>query len=111
MSGNFKLVLTLSPCARRLHFRSPNNKVITFTDKKRNNNPASVATVAPCGVQKKVAEAPHDTLKVGGAKRVLFTLEQKEVMIKFYNRQAQCGIRTDADDCIAEMKARGLNPL
>ena len=49
--------------------------------------------------------------KVGGAKRVLFTLEQKEVMIEFYNHQAQYGIRADADDCIAEMKARGLNPL
>lgn len=54
---------------------------------------------------------PGYALKVGGAKRVLFTLEQKEVMIEFYNRQAQCGIRADADDCIAEMKARGLNPL
>ena len=54
---------------------------------------------------------PGYALKVGGAKRVLFTLEQKEVMIEFYNRQAQYGIRADADDCIAEMKARGLNPL
>ena len=42
---------------------------------------------------------------------MLFTLEQKEVMIEFYNRQAQYGIRADADDCIAEMKVRGLNPL
>ena len=35
---------------------------------------------------------PGYALKVGGAKRVLFTLEQKEVMIEFYNRQAQYGI-------------------
>ena len=54
---------------------------------------------------------PGYALKVGGAKRVLFTLEQKEVMIEFYNRHAQYGIRAEADDCIGEMKARGLNPL
>lgn len=54
---------------------------------------------------------PGYALKVDGAKRVLFTLEQKEVMIEFYNRQAQYGTRVDADDCIEEMKARGLNPL
>ena len=54
---------------------------------------------------------PGYALKVGGAKRVLFTLEQKEVMIEFYNRQANYGIRADADDCIEEMKTRGLNPL
>ena len=54
---------------------------------------------------------PGYALRGGGAKRVLFTLEQKEVMIEFCNRQAQYGIRADADDCIAEMKARGLNPL
>lgn len=54
---------------------------------------------------------PGYTLKVGGAKRVLFTLEQKEVMIEFYNHQANYGIRADADDCIAETKVRGLNPL
>lgn len=54
---------------------------------------------------------PGYALKVDGAKRVLFTLEQKEVMIEFYNRQAHYGTRVDADDCIEEMKARGLNPL
>ena len=31
---------------------------------------------------------PGFALKVGGAKRVLFTLEQKEVMIEFYNRHS-----------------------
>ena len=38
-------------------------------------------------------------------------LEQKEVMIEFYNRQANYGIRANGDDCIAEIKVRGLNPL
>ena len=47
MSGNFKLLLTLSPCAKYLHFSSPNKKENLITL-------ASVATVAPCGVQKKV---------------------------------------------------------
>ena len=48
---------------------------------------------------------PGYALRVGGAKRVLFTLEQDEVMIEFCNRQAQYGIRADADDyCRDESK-------
>lgn len=57
------------------------------------------------------ATNPGYALKVGGAKRVLFTLEQKEIMIEFYNRQANYGIRADADDCAAEMRARGITAL
>ena len=48
---------------------------------------------------------PGYALRVGGAKRVLFTLVQNEVMIEFCNRQAQYGIRADADDyCRDESK-------
>ena len=72
--------------------------------------PVTVVPVQEEGIVS-YAVYPGYALKVGGAKRVLFTLEQKEVMIEFYNRQANYGIRADADDCIAEMKARGLNPL
>ncbi|KAJ7331136.1 hypothetical protein OS493_020838 [Desmophyllum pertusum] len=50
-------------------------------------------------------------LKMGGGKRVVFTLEQKEVMIEFYNRQANYGIRANPDDCIAAMRSRGLSVL
>ena len=50
-------------------------------------------------------------LKTGGAKRVTFTLEQKEVMIEFYNRQASEGIRADPADCIVAMRERGLTVL
>ena len=50
-------------------------------------------------------------LKTGGAKRVTFTLEQKELMIEFYNRQANEGIRADPADCIVAMRERGLAVL
>ena len=54
---------------------------------------------------------PGFALKTGGAKRTVFSLEQKEVMIEFYNRQANCGIRADPKECIAAMRERGLEVL
>lgn len=57
-----------------------------------------------------IAESGY-ALKAGGAKRVTFTLEQKEVMIEFYNRQASEGIRADPADCILAMRERGLAVL
>ena len=50
-------------------------------------------------------------LKIGGAKRTVFSLQQKEVLIEFYNRQANYGIRGDPLDCISAMRERGLEPL
>lgn len=50
-------------------------------------------------------------LKSGGGKRTVFTLEQKEVMIEFYNRQANYGIRAEPLECISTMRARGLEVL
>lgn len=50
-------------------------------------------------------------LKSGSAKRTVFTQEQKEVMIEFYNRQAHYGIRADTAECAAAMRERGLEPL
>lgn len=57
------------------------------------------------GIVTNYSTNPGYALKVGGAKRVLFTVEQKEVMTEFYNRQANYGIQADADDCAAEMRA------
>ena len=54
---------------------------------------------------------PGFALKIGGAKRTVFSLQQKEVMIEFYNRQANYGIRADPLDCISAMRERGLEPL
>ena len=54
---------------------------------------------------------PGFALKTGGAKRTVFSLEQKEVMIQFYNRQANCGIRADPKECISAMRERGLEVL
>ena len=50
-------------------------------------------------------------LKTGGGKRTVFTLEQKETMIKFYNRQANYGIRADPVECMSAMRDRGLAVL
>ena len=47
---------------------------------------------------------PGFALKSGSAKRTVFSLQQKEVMIEFYNRQANCGIRADPVECISAMK-------
>ena len=54
---------------------------------------------------------PGFALKSGGAKRTVFSLQQKEVMIEFYNRQANYGIRADPVECISAMRERGLEPL
>ena len=50
-------------------------------------------------------------LKTGGAKRVTFTLQQKEVTIEFYKRQASEGICADPANCILAMRERGLAVL
>ena len=62
------------------------------------------------GLTTHIAESGY-TLKAGGAKRVTFTLEQKEVMIEFYNRQASEGICAGPADCILAMRERGLAVL
>ena len=50
-------------------------------------------------------------LKIGGGRRTLFTLAQKEIMIEFYNRQANHGIRADPTECIIAMRERGIEAL
>ena len=54
---------------------------------------------------------PGFALNIGGAKRTVFSLQQKEVMIEFYNRQANYGLRADPQDCISAIRERGLKPL
>ena len=54
---------------------------------------------------------PGFALKIGGAKRTVFSLQQKKVMIEFYNSQANYGIRADPLDSISAVRERGLEPL
>ena len=66
-----------------------------------------------------VAEYPYTerqpkagfAIKKGGAKRVLFTMAQKEIMIEFYDRQATSGIRAKPEDVVEVMKQCGIEPL
>ena len=65
---------------------------------------------AEASIQQNLPKAGF-TLKTGGAKRTVFTLEQKEIMIEFYNRQANCGIRANPAECMSAMADRGLEPI
>ena len=47
----------------------------------------------------------------GGAKRVTFTQEQKDIMVSFYERQRSCSIRANPAKVIEAMKAAGVPPL
>ena len=75
-------------------------------------DPVNAVTMVPVeeGITRHIAKSGY-ALKTSGAKRVTFTLEQKEVMIEFYNRQATEGIRADPADCITAMRERGLAVL
>ena len=50
-------------------------------------------------------------IKSGDAKQTVFSLEQKEIMIEFNNRQANQGIHANLKECIAVMRERGLEVL
>ena len=50
-------------------------------------------------------------VKKASRKRVVFSLEQKEIMISFYNRQAASGIRAEPKDVITCMQAQGVEVL
>ena len=75
-------------------------------------DPVIEATMVPAeeGLTRHIAESGY-ALKTGGTKRVTFTLAQKQVMIEFYNRQANEGIRADPADCMAAMRERRLDVL
>ena len=75
-------------------------------------DPVIEATMVPAeeGLTRHMAESGY-ALKTGGTKRVTFTLAQKQVMIEFYDRQANGGIRADPADCIAAMQERRLDVL
>lgn len=50
-------------------------------------------------------------MKETSGKRVLFLMEQKQIMITFYDRQASTNVRAEPQDVIAEMQRRGVTPL
>ena len=50
-------------------------------------------------------------LKKGGAKKVTFTKEQKDIMADFYENQRTLQIRANPADVIEAMKAAGVPPL
>lgn len=59
-----------------------------------------------------VATRPEQkfALKKKSGKRVTFTNEQKEIMIEFYNGQAESGIRATPEGVIDAMQTRGIQP-
>ena len=71
---------------------------------------ASVEMIEPDSFKENLLK-PGFGLKCGGTKWTVFSLEQKEVMIELYNRQANQGIRADARACISIMRERGLEVL
>lgn len=50
-------------------------------------------------------------LKKGGAKRVTFSEEQKQIMIYFYDRQKNLQIRANPKEVIEHMKSKGVPEL
>jgi len=50
-------------------------------------------------------------IKKGGAKRVTFTQEQKDIMVSFYERQRSSSIRANPAEVIEAMKVAGVPPL
>lgn len=73
-------------------------------------NTASLEMMGPDSLKENLLKSGFG-IKSGGAKRTVFSLEQKEIMIEFYNRQANQGIRADPKECIALMRERGLEIL
>ena len=50
-------------------------------------------------------------LKQTSGKRVFFSLEQKQIIIVFYDRQASTGVTAEPQDVVAKMQRRGVTPL
>ena len=55
--------------------------------------------------------SPAFALKKGGAKKVTFTKEQKDIMASFYENQRTLQIRANPADVIEAIKAAGVPPL
>lgn len=58
-----------------------------------------------------IRPSPGFALKEGGAKKVTFTKEQKDIMAAFYENQRTSRIRANPADVIEAMKAAGVPPL
>ena len=72
--------------------------------------PATAQLRADSGTSVKQPNTGY-AIKKGGAKRVTFSSEQKEIMISFYNRQKSSQIRADPDRVIEAMKQAGVPTL
>ena len=103
--------IPLSSCSTANHNECPNYSVNFIQRATSAQQPATHCFEAvtpqihhfipPCGY----------ALKTGEAKRTVFTQQQKEIMIEYYNRQANYSIWADKGECAATMKERGLEPF
>lgn len=74
-----------------------------------NDNPAPTANANTLSNQ--VRPSAGFAIKKGGAKRVTFTQEQKDIMASFYEKQRSSSIRANPAEVIEAMKAAGVPPL
>ena len=73
------------------------------------DNPAPTAN--DIRLSNQVRPSAGFAIKKGGAKRVTFTQEQKDIMVSFYERQRSSSIRANPAEVIEAMKAADVPPL
>jgi len=112
IAGSTGATTTEELCVTATDRRNPSGMPYCIRFIQHAPDPVIEATMVPAeeGLTRQIAESGY-ALKTGGTKRVTFTLAQKQVMIEFYNRQANEGIRADPADCIAAMRERRLAVL
>ena len=112
IAGSTGATTTEELCVTATDRRNPSGMPYSIRFIQHAPDPVIEATMVPAEevLTRHIAESGY-ALKTGGTKRVTFTLAQKQVMIEFYNRQANEGIRADPADCIAAMRERRLDVL
>ena len=112
IAGSTGATTTEELCVTATDRRNPSGMPYSIRFIQHAPDPVIEATMVPAeeGLTRHIAESGY-ALKTGGTKRVTFTLAQKQVMMEFYNRQANEGIRADPADCIAAMQERRLDVL
>lgn len=65
-------------------------------------------TANDVSVSDEVRPSAGFAIKKGGAKRVTFTQEQRDIMAAFYEKQRTSNINANAADVIEAMKAAGV---
>lgn len=73
------------------------------------DNPAPTAN--DIRLSNQVRPSAGFAIKKGGAKRVTFTQEQKDIMVSFYETQRSSSIRANPAEVIEAMKAADVPPL